>query len=844
MIHKITLFLLLGLALWACTMTDSESPVDRLNLSKLDTTFRQFDRIKVEVIDSLQNKSVSVYEGKYDPEAIKNLPLPRGLSAKFKVMVYVDGGKGWERGMEYAFSDSSPPSKISHLPSDSTKTPEPEKPIFKILTQPISQEVVAGSTATFFIAAEGSPPLRYQWHRNGASIPNAHGAELVLAAVTSADSGAQFLCKVVSGSDTVFSAPALLHVRSNAVPPSILRVTPDSTLTEGGTIFLQVQASGTGIQFQWFKNGAPIPLGTQAAYRLEMAQPRDSGTYHVEVSNTLQRVRSPDVKIKVLRQKVNLVLKPASNGSIKAIPGGPYFLNDSVVLQAKPDHGYRFAGWTVNDSSKNNDTSITLKLIRESIVTGTFSLIQRKLNFSVEGSGKVEIRKIGQSQLITNANGMTFGFFDTLALIAIPDNGNRFIGWEGIGSDTARSVRLTMHEDRMIKAKFAKIAPTNQPPAFTISSESLFREVMVEDMAEFKISASDPDSNTVLSLAVIQPSDLVIRSSGKNSWTFNWKADREKFQVGKEAIFEIRVSDGSLNDTLLWKVKVVKHVWRSSPFNYPANFTTDDVDYFQASDSSNLYFCHWVGETFDHSKNFGLSWETANQKPMEFIAATPGRIIIWDNEKLYGFPTTYNIPPCHGCTEKIYYNPKNDRLSILNNYGKGPEPEDYYIQEFNPRREIHLSTTGTYDLETASNNLFFANTKLYRNDTNTVVATWPDQMWIHEIETDKNDGDTLFLTPYSPSQGRPKLYNALGCNTSNCTLKPLNLPNGITTLSHLLMLTGSMGWLIDQNGDLHFTQDGWKTSVKEIEGKKLKRVFVAGDGKTVFAVSEGLIFRY
>ena len=50
-----------------------------------------------------------------------------------------------------------------------------------ITTHPANQTVPAGGTATFTVAASGSPPLSYQWQRNGVDIPGATSASYSLA---------------------------------------------------------------------------------------------------------------------------------------------------------------------------------------------------------------------------------------------------------------------------------------------------------------------------------------------------------------------------------------------------------------------------------------------------------------------------------------------------------------------------------------------------------------------------------------------------------------------------------------------------------------------------------------
>src|ERR1700743_3121217 len=58
-----------------------------------------------------------------------------------------------------------------------------------ITTQPASQTVATGQTATFKVVATGSAPITYQWQKNGAAISGATSASYTTPATTSADRG-------------------------------------------------------------------------------------------------------------------------------------------------------------------------------------------------------------------------------------------------------------------------------------------------------------------------------------------------------------------------------------------------------------------------------------------------------------------------------------------------------------------------------------------------------------------------------------------------------------------------------------------------------------------------------
>jgi hypothetical protein len=84
-----------------------------------------------------------------------------------------------------------------------------------ITTQPASQTVKAGQTATFSVVATGAP-LTYQWQKNGTAISGASSASYATAATTQTDNGAQFTVVVSNSLGSATSAAATLTVTTSA----------------------------------------------------------------------------------------------------------------------------------------------------------------------------------------------------------------------------------------------------------------------------------------------------------------------------------------------------------------------------------------------------------------------------------------------------------------------------------------------------------------------------------------------------------------------------------------------------------------------------------------------------
>jgi ASPM-SPD-2-Hydin domain-containing protein/HYDIN/CFA65/VesB family protein/immunoglobulin I-set domain protein len=95
-----------------------------------------------------------------------------------------------------------------------------------ITTQPASQTIIAGQTATFSVAASGTAPLSYQWQMNRAAISGATAASYTTRAETIGASGEQFAVVVTNGAGNVTSNAATLTVNAatyllNASPTSL-----------------------------------------------------------------------------------------------------------------------------------------------------------------------------------------------------------------------------------------------------------------------------------------------------------------------------------------------------------------------------------------------------------------------------------------------------------------------------------------------------------------------------------------------------------------------------------------------------------------------------------------------
>lgn len=163
-----------------------------------------------------------------------------------------------------------------------------------ITTQPASQTVTSGHTATFSVAAVGSGTLTYQWKKEGTGISGATSATYTTPSVRTSETGTQFSVVVTDSNGSITSNPATLTVTATDIAPSITSQPASATVTAGQTAMFSVAATGTApLTYQWKKNGAAISGATSASYTTPATIASDNAAkFTVTVTNSVSSVTS------------------------------------------------------------------------------------------------------------------------------------------------------------------------------------------------------------------------------------------------------------------------------------------------------------------------------------------------------------------------------------------------------------------------------------------------------------------------------------------------------------------------------------------------------------------------
>lgn len=195
----------------------------------------------------------------------------------------------------YSVRISSAGGGIDSAAANLSVTPPGTGPII-ITSRPLNQHVDVGQGASFSIVASGSG-LSYQWLKNNAPISGATSATFSITSAQASDV-ATYTVRVTSGA-AVETASAKLFVGSSTGGITISTQPSSQTVNVGQGVTFNVAASGTGLSYQWFKNGVAIPAASGSSYSIASAQAADAGAYFVRITGSSNTVDSATATLTV-----------------------------------------------------------------------------------------------------------------------------------------------------------------------------------------------------------------------------------------------------------------------------------------------------------------------------------------------------------------------------------------------------------------------------------------------------------------------------------------------------------------------------------------------------------------
>lgn len=404
-------------------------------------------------------------------------------------------------------------------------------------TQPVSQTVTAGQSASFTVAASGDS-LTYKWQQstdngqNWTDIDGATNATYTAEATSTDMSGTQYRCVVSNSAGSVTSEVATLTVNEPA--PTTYTITADVTPSGAGTATSDKTTATAG-------DTVKLTATANSGYRFTGWTSSNGGNFaNTNSASTTFTMPANDVTVTAGFEKYYTITAAADSTEGGTVDGGgDYAAGSSVTLNATANEGYRFVGWVEGDQTVSTDTTYAFNAEQNRTLTAQF---ERVYTVTVNASGNGT----------ATADKTTAGVGETVSLTATPNNGYRFTGWtfsdNVIGADvSSKTTSFTMPAgDVTATANFAKIPSVTPSTPPTVSEE------------------------TTEAIADAQPGETVTVDLSGGDTTL----DKEVFETlaGKDVTLVVDLGDG-----VSWTVK-------GSDVPEDADFTDIDLNVTMNSD--------------------------------------------------------------------------------------------------------------------------------------------------------------------------------------------------------------------------------------------------------------------
>ena len=292
-----------------------------------------------------------------------------------------------------------------------------------IASQPTSQTITVGGTATFTVVASGSSPFYYDWYKNGSYYASTASGTLTISNAQFSSAGSYI---VYVGNSVAYrsSVAAVLTVNAASTVP-VFTTGPASQLAKtGGTVVFNPVVSGTApISYQWQKDGANIPSATSSTLTLSNVSAADAGSYRLVATNAAGSATSSSATL-------TLILNAADFA-------GTYFgqfgsnASDRFALVVRADGtamflgyaGSKKAGYAAANFKLNNDSTFSVDLPEISAGASSSSIGDKSAEIVYASAAAATMRKFTGSLAPTGLKGSIEGTGLTLAATKSPATG-------------------------------------------------------------------------------------------------------------------------------------------------------------------------------------------------------------------------------------------------------------------------------------------------------------------------------------------------------------------------------------------------------------------------------------
>lgn len=214
------------------------------------------------------------------------------------------------------------------------------RPAFAPQIQSISNSlsVKAGESFSLSVSATGTPPLSFQWKKDGVAIASEVSSYFYRSPAQTIDAGSYTV--VVSNAQGSATSQAVVVSVSAAQPPVITSHPQSQAIALQGYLSLSVGVSGTQpFTYQWKKDGVDLTGATSSSYWNNSMTAAVAGSYTVMVGNAQGSATSEPAVITLLPAQAPVILQqPASQNLVAGTS-----LSLSVSVRAQPSATYQWS---------------------------------------------------------------------------------------------------------------------------------------------------------------------------------------------------------------------------------------------------------------------------------------------------------------------------------------------------------------------------------------------------------------------------------------------------------------------------------------------------------------------
>lgn len=236
----------------------------------------------------------------------------------------------------------------------------------QVTSQPTSQLVNAGASASLSVVATGIPAPSYQWYQGGVLVPGATSSTISFPSVQPSNAGS-YTVVVTNSVSSVTSSAATLAV--NGAP--MITTQPSSvTVVAGNDPVFTVVATGTPAPtYQWYLGGTPISGATKASLTIINAKAANAGTYTVTATNILGNAPSAGAVLTVITppsittQPVSKTVSTSANVTFTVVASGTATLTYQWAVGGVAIPGATATSYTLTNvqPSSNGTYTVTVR---------------------------------------------------------------------------------------------------------------------------------------------------------------------------------------------------------------------------------------------------------------------------------------------------------------------------------------------------------------------------------------------------------------------------------------------------------------------------------------------------